>query len=94
MRLKKILNAMTKPSKSNLTETGQMLNDITYSTSQNSIRIFFKTERSDTIALYHETGTSKMPARPFFHLTKTEAKEVNRILERNRNDFIRRNFSQ
>ena len=75
------LSRLTKPKKSNLTFTGRLLRALTGKVERNKMILYFKENRSDGVTNrelldWHTNGTSKMPKRPFFELTKKEYKTL------------------
>jgi len=83
-----LLGDRAKIKKSNLTFTGQMLSSIKYKAKKGSVNIFFNNDRAEYKAYMNERN-----GRPFFHLSKSELKDVQRILERARDEYITRFFS-
>ena len=81
------LSQHTRWNKSNLTFTGKMLDDITFKSGNAVLSIFLKTDLSE----YKATEVSDR--RPFFFLTKSELKEVQRTFEDKRDEYIRQYFS-
>ncbi len=75
-RRKKALSGLTGPGTSNLTESGQMLEDITFTVKSDTVSIDFSTARSQKIAQYHHEGAGKLPKREFFDLTDKELKQL------------------
>lgn len=88
IRRVKNLHSLTKPNKSNLTESGGMLDSITHRVSNNTLTIFFSDREQAKKAAYHENGK-----RPFFNLTKTELRSVERQFQRARDEAIKQLFS-
>lgn len=63
-----------------LKATGQMLNDlVVIEATDRSVKVGFRTERSERIARYHEEGTKHMPARPFMRLGRAALDRVLRV---------------
>lgn len=85
-RRKKPLSSLTSPKRSNLTETGQLLDMITWRIlNRSTIRIEPIGDRSDgesnaNVARYAHEGSSNRPKRPFLFLTDTETKGVARFI--------------
>ena len=70
-------NKIQSPSKSRLTLSGQMLDDISVvAVSFGRLVLGFLTDRSEKIAGYHETGNNILPRRRFFHISKNERKKI------------------
>ena len=84
------LSPETRPTKSNLTMTGKMLNDLTYKATDKDVKIFFSTVRSAKVAGYAHTQTAFRARRAFMFITRTEMREAIRILERERDRAIQR----
>ena len=79
------------PKKSRLTETGQMIDAITYKINNMVGELFFKRARrggkitNEELASLHEYGGTKAgrpPKRPFFSITDQEKKKLTNILRR------------
>lgn len=81
-----------RSSKCTLTDSGRMLSDISYSVDKEGLTILFKSSSSSEKAERHESGTSRMPARPFFNVSKTDLKDVQRLLNSMAEDYINRRF--
>lgn len=79
-RLRKSLSKFTDPEKSNLTATGQMLSGIVGEASRTVVRIFIKENRKKELSGEKKTNKEVREYvekdRPFFGLTKTERKLV------------------
>jgi uncharacterized membrane-anchored protein YjiN (DUF445 family) len=73
------LSNLTKPAKSNLIETGQMLSDLTHEVGREDVTIKHRTMRSKEIASYHHEATGTRPARPFMNMSKSNIKAVKNI---------------
>ena len=88
------LSKNTSPKRSNLTETGQMLEkdfDIT-KLSRASVEIGFKTTRSKDIADIHNkrgAGKSKVK-RPFFHLSAKDKKAIRTEIRKKLRSFVKK----
>ena len=80
------LSPNTRPSKSNLTETGKMLDSLEgRSLNRGEIEIYISdTERAE-VAKYHHEGGGKLPKRPFMFLAKFELKMISDAV----NEFIK-----
>jgi hypothetical protein len=81
------LHEQTKPSKSNLTFTGQMLDSITTkNAAPGKFSLGFKEGRTESnkknsdIAKYAEEGSSNRPKRRFFDLASFEVEEIKRTI--------------
>ena len=77
---KKNLSGMTTRKKSNLTETGKMLDKLIYRIKSGVIRIFINDGKREEIAGYHHAGNSKLPQRPFLYLSDIELKATQKKL--------------
>ena len=93
IRRVKNLDGLTKPNKSNLTESGDMLDNITHRVSNNTVIILFADKDQARKAYFHNRGTKRMRARPFFNLTRAELRNVERQLQRARDEAIKALFS-
>lgn len=69
------LSSETTVNRSNLTKTGDMLDDITHTSTTNTATIFIKSSRNRGKA---ERGAKE---RPFMNLSKSEANKITRIVE-------------
>jgi len=89
------LSSLTKPTKSNLTETGQMLDNVSYSVNAKGVVIFVKDKKDDkgvsakTKAAYHHKDTRRRRARPFMFVASVTIRKARRILEDARDTYIR-----
>lgn len=94
----------TKPGRSNLTATGQLLDSLKYRIENDKITLFFdgdhgknidgsdsKIKNSD-LAKYMEAGdtTRNRPSRPFFNMSKTEVETIKKKIARDIRKLIRR----
>jgi phage gpG-like protein len=83
------LSPLTTPKKSNLTETGQLLDSITTkNAAQGKIDVGFTDKRNDletnsAIAKYAEDGSSNRPKRPFMNLAEFEIEKLRKIIRAN-----------
>lgn len=68
------LSDKTSPKTSNLTRTGQMLDELKSTTTDRQIVIDFQTERSKIIAGFHTTGGPNLPKRRFLDLGAEDLK--------------------
>ena len=75
-RKRKTLHPDTSPKKSNLTDTGQLLDSISYEVSGNRITVFLKGQRNQTVAEYVSD------ARPFFALSKPEVTRLADLIQK------------
>lgn len=75
-RKKKKLSKSTSPSKSNLTNTGKMLDDLTHTSQDESTTIEFNTQESLKKAEWVTKG-----GRPFMSLTAQEKKRITKFLQ-------------
>lgn len=69
------LSPSTSPKRSNLTDTGQLLDSIEFRIVGQRIEIYLAGERNQKVAEYVS------PARPFFHLSATEVSRLVDIVE-------------
>lgn len=87
------LSQLTTPTRSNLTETGQMLDSLVGdSPAAGKAIVRLKGTRegglsNEKLAGFHQSGTGNMPARPFLALTDLQIK---RITDSLRQDLIKR----
>jgi hypothetical protein len=81
---KGLLLSGESPSKSNLTETGEMTDSITGQSKSTSIEIYLDGTRNKKLASYHE-----VKSRPFFHLTGLEYNKVIRLIRARIKEIIR-----
>jgi len=95
-RLKDIgrLSNLTKPSKSNLTETEHMLDNVSYSTKLSGVRIFVKNDVQNGVsakqkAKYAHRETRYRPKRPFMFVSRTNMRKALRLMEEARDEYIR-----
>lgn len=80
-RKKKRLSGFTRAGMSNLTETGNMLADITYRIRKSKIVFSFKDAFSKKKAKWAKDGSSNRAKRPFLNLTAQEYKQAQKILK-------------
>lgn len=78
-RKRKKLHPRTFPSKSNLTETGQMMDSLQHKAANGKLEINFKTLKrlksnvtDGALANLHQYGARNLPARPFINPSKKE----------------------
>lgn len=66
-----------------LLDTGQMLRDYgPVEVTDKRVVLGFRTSRSEEIAVYHDRGTRRMPARPFLGVPRAWVQEARNILNR------------
>lgn len=81
-RKNKRISGATSPNKSNLTLTGEMLDDIqTIKASAGSATIGFKDSKNRDKAGYNTEGSKNRPPRPFFNLSKQEYLQLKDYVE-------------
>lgn len=84
------LSGYTSPTKSNLTFTGKMIEALTYRLFKGKVEILPGDKRAKNLTQYHEEGNSKLPKRPYMHLSKKEIEKVRQLFERKINSVIRK----
>lgn len=75
-RKKKKLASETTPKKSNLTETGKLLNDLVSKIEGRSTIIGHTKDRNKRIGAFHQTGGGKLPQRRYLGLAKEDIKQI------------------
>lgn len=75
------LSGLTSPKKSNLTESGDMLDDLSFKSSnpgtdKANLSIDFQTEEEARKAEWHHEGAGNLPERKFMYLSDKEVKKV------------------
>ena len=84
------LSPLTSPGKSNLTWTGEMLDNIgIIAVRFGEVVIGFLSRDKEKIASYHESGGSNLPRRPFFHLSFKDKRKINQFIQRKIRRFLR-----
>lgn len=88
------LNALTRPNKSNLTRTGQMLDSIAAHTEKGAITIRPTGTRRDgqknyDIAKYNEDGGKGRPRRIFMNISQLEFNQVKRFYRKMFGDLVK-----
>ena len=95
-RRKKPLSEETKATKSNLTRTGKMLNDIVGTAEGTSIVISFKDPDSAMKAKYNSEAVTyseyRKPARPFFFVSRVQIQRITNEIEKKLGDQIKKNL--
>ncbi len=88
------LSDMTKPTRSNLTETGKMLDSLVGKSSKGNIKIEISdNERAKIAASHHKhSAKSKRVARPFMFLSNMELKRLNKKINALAKKIIARYF--
>ena len=74
-------SGLTSPTKSNLTESGDMLDDLSHAiqspgTSKAQLTIDFESEEEANKARWHHEGAGNLPERKFMYLSNKEVKRV------------------
>ena len=77
-----LLSDRTTPKKSNLTETGKLVDSITYRVAGGKIEIFIEGEREKLVEYLS-------PERPFFHLSETEVSRLVDIIDSALNTYLK-----
>lgn len=77
------LSENTTPKRSNLTQTGELIDSITYRISGNKIEIYLEGARNQKVAEY------VTPARPFFHLSAIEVSRLVDIVDSALNTYLK-----
>ena len=76
LRRRSTLSSKTTPAKSNLTKTGEMLDDMTFTTRPKEVEIFFRSQESRRKAqIVQDQG------REFMKLSKKEITDIAKIIE-------------
>lgn len=75
-RKKKKLASETTAKKSNLTETGQLLNDLVSKIEGRSTIIGHTKDRNKRIGAFHQTGGGNLPQRRYLGLAKEDIKQI------------------
>lgn len=89
-RKQKNLSGMTEPKKSNLTETGDMLDDIKVTKSSNGeLEIGFGSDFSQKKANWNTNPTKHPNKRPFMALSNVEIKRVKDKIQEIADDLIK-----
>lgn len=79
----KLNRSLTSPTKSNLTNTGVMLDSLTgRSTGDFSGEVYLKGKRNNDVASYHEEGNPNLPQRPFMHIDTLTRKKLVDLIRR------------
>lgn len=86
------LSDKTSPTKSNLTETGQMLDALEGRAMNQLIEIGLKGDRNKKLAGYHQKGNSKLPRRPFLSLGAEDVKQLTASMQDKFSEILRRVF--
>lgn len=96
-RKRKKLAAETSPGKSNLTETGKLLNDLVSRVTGQEVTIGHTDKRNQRIGGYHQVGgvNSKgvvLPQRRYLGLAKEDVKQITANLQDKFNEILNRIF--
>ena len=91
-RNSKKLSAETSPNKSNLTETGQLLNDIVAKIKGRETIIGHTKDRNKKIGAFHQTGGGNLPQRRYLGLAKEDQKQRAARLQDIFNDILNKLF--
>jgi hypothetical protein len=83
------LSDMTQPSKSNLTETAHMFDNLTYKVKQDGVKILFDDSWAKKKAFFAHNGSTIRKKRPFMFVSKKNIRQAIRLMEQARDDFIR-----
>lgn len=78
---KPTLSADTSPTKSNLTLTGDMLDDITYESKKDSVNITFRSKESMEKAAWAHEGSKNRPKRQFMNISSSEYNKISKLLK-------------
>lgn len=82
-RKKKGVASTTSANKSNLTNTGKMLDSLKgKGTGETTGEVYIADKQREEVAGYHETGTDKMPSRPFMHVDAATKKKLTDSIRR------------
>lgn len=71
----------TSPTKSNLTESGQMLNSLQGRAINKMIEIGPTGDRNKKLTAYHQLGNTKMAARKYLNLAKEDIKQLTATMQ-------------
>lgn len=91
-RRKKKLASETTPKKSNLTESGQLLNDLVSKIEGRSTVIGHTKDRNKRIGAFHQTGGPKLPQRRYLGLAKEDIKQITAIMQDKFTDILNKLF--
>jgi len=91
-RKKKQLAAETSVNKSNLTETGQLLNDIVAKIKGRETIIGHTKDRNKKIGAFHQEGGGNLPQRRYLGLAKEDLKQIKAKLQDNFNEILNKLF--
>lgn len=84
------LSDQTTPKKSNLTDTGQLLDSIQHKASLQKVVIDFKNPRKDSEIGNKELAKHVQDDRPFFGLTNPEKNRLKRLIEKKIQEMVKR----
>ena len=76
----------SRPNRSHLTATGQMMDSLTYAKKPGRVVLFFNNQEAENKAFYNNEG-GRVP-RPFFYLTDLEIKATERTLQKALDEYI------
>ena len=62
-----------------LFDTGRMLGSLTFKSTASKGQIFFRRQSENKKAFFHDTGTGKLPRRPFFAIGRKEEDKIKKI---------------
>lgn len=91
-RKKKKLASETTPKKSNLTETGQLLNDLVSRIEGRSTIIGHTKDRNKKIGAFHQTGGGNLPQRRYLGLAKEDIKQITANMQDAFTDILNKLF--
>jgi len=76
----------SKPNRSHLTATGQMMDSLAYRKEPGRIVLFFNNPEAESKAFYNNEG-GRVP-RPFFYMTDLEIKATERTLQKALDEYV------
>jgi len=91
-RKRKKLASETTPNKSNLTETGQLLNDLVSKIEGRSTLIGHTKDRNKRIGAFHQTGGGSLPQRRYLGLALEDLKQIKAQMQDAFNDILNKIF--
>ena len=91
-RRRKSLASDTSPRKSNLTETGIMLNSLRARFTKMKAVVSTTGSRNIKLAEIHQEGTDTIPARPFLNFSSGEIITMTKLFEKIFNRQLKKNF--
>lgn len=75
------LSEKTSPKKSNLTETGQMLDSLRGRAINKLIEIGPTGDRNKKLTAYHQLGNAKLPKRRFLNLAREDIRQLTAVMQ-------------